>query len=264
MNRIKKYFLLDNEKDKISKNINLFNIILVFLLFGGVLYFSFSRLDYTYRWKDTIIAYREKFWIGFWMTVNISFFSLIASVTVGTITAFFTKSKILFLRYMSKFYIEIIRGTPLIVQIYIFFYVIGTAVDIENRYVMGILIMSLFSGAYVSEIVRAGIESIDKSQYETAKALGLNKIQLYRYIVIPQLMKRIMPPLAGQFASLIKDSSLLSIIAVNEFTKNVQEVDSLTFAPIENYLVLALGYIILTYPISYFSKRLERKFAYES
>ncbi|MCJ8343814.1 MAG: amino acid ABC transporter permease, partial [Cetobacterium sp.] len=188
----------------------------------------------------------------------------IASGTVGPITAFFTKSKILFLRYMSKFYIEIIRGTPLIVQIYIFFYVIGTAVDIENRYVMGILIMSLFSGAYVSEIVRAGIESIDKSQYETAKALGLNKFQLYRYIVIPQLMKRIMPPLAGQFASLIKDSSLLSIIAVNEFTKNVQEVDSLTFAPIENYLVLALGYIILTYPISYFSKRLERKFAYES
>ncbi|MGL5174832.1 MAG: ABC transporter permease subunit, partial [Cetobacterium sp.] len=94
------------------------------------------------------------------------------------------------------------------------------------------------------------------------KALALTKAQTYRYIILPQVIKRVMPPLAGQFASLIKDSSLLSIIAVNEFTKNVQEVDSLTFSPIENYCILAVGYLVLTYPISHLSKYLERRYNY--
>ncbi|MGL4308070.1 MAG: amino acid ABC transporter permease [Cetobacterium sp.] len=258
-----KDLLISSEKEP-RKNIAFFNGVLVFIFLVGLLYLAFSKIDYTYRWKDTVIAYREKFYIGFLLTIKISFFSLIVSLIIGTLSALAVKSKILFIRYFVRTYIEVIRGTPLIVQIYIFFYVVGTAINIENRYLMGILIMSLFSGAYVSEIMRSGLESIDKSQYETAKSLGLSRFQLYRYIILPQVIKRVMPPLAGQFGSLIKDSSLLSIIAVNEFTKNVQEVDSLTFAPIENYLALALGYIILTYPISYISKRLERKFNYES
>ena len=120
----------------------------------------------------------------------------------------------------------------------------------------------LFRSAYVSEIIRAGIESINKTQIETARSLAFTKVQTYRYVILPQVVKRVMPPLAGQFASLIKDSSLLSIIAVNEFTKNVQEVDSLTFSPIENYCILAVGYLILTYPISHLSKYLERRFNY--
>lgn len=264
MKNLKKYFYMDNEKKELEKSVKIFNMIIVLFLLGGLVYYSFSKLEYTYRWSETVVKYRNKFWIGFILTVILSFFSLICSLTIGTVTALCSRSKIIFLRYISKIYIEIIRGTPLIVQIYIFFYVVGTAFNMTDRYTMGIFIMSVFSGAYVAEIIRAGIESIEKSQFETAKALGLSKYQLYRYIILPQVIKRTMPPLAGQFASLIKDSSLLSIIAVNEFTKNVQEVDSLTFAPIENYLILAVGYILLTYPISYFSKKLERRFAYEA
>ncbi|MBC2854993.1 amino acid ABC transporter permease [Cetobacterium sp. 2A] len=264
MKYLKKYLLNQENQPSINKKALILNTVLALALILGILYFSFSKLEYTYRWNDTVIKYKKKFFIGFMLTVYLSCFSLILSLVIGSITVIFRKSKIILLGYLSRIYVELIRGTPLIVQIYIFFYVIGTAFNLENRYVMGILIMGIFSGAYVAEIIRSGIESIEVNQFETAKSLGFTKVQTYRYIILPQVIKRIMPPLAGQFGSLIKDSSLLSIIAVNELTKNVQEVDSLTFAPLENYLFLAIGYIILTYPISYFSKKLERRFAYDS
>jgi polar amino acid transport system permease protein len=127
---------------------------------------------------------------------------------------------------------------------------------------MGILILSTFSGAYVSEIIRAGLESIPSAQMESAKSLCFTRLQTYRYIIVPQVSRVVLPPLTGQFASLIKDSSILSLIAVNEFTKNVQEVDSITFTPFENYILLAVGYLVLTIPISLLTRRLERKMAY--
>ena len=260
----RKFFLRGIGESCVSRRVRVFNYALILLGVYFLLKFSFAKLNYTYMWRETVVEYKYKFVFGFFVTIIISFFSLLCSLAIGTFFALGQKSRLLPLHYFSKFYIEVIRGTPLIVQIYLFFYVIGTAFNIVNRYMMGVLIMAVFSGAYVAEIIRAGIESIDSSQIETCKALGFSKYQKYRYIIFPQVVKRIMPSLAGQFASLIKDSSLLSIIAVNEFTKNVQEVDSLTFAPIENYFVLALGYIILTYPISHISKILERKFSYEA
>ncbi len=260
----RKFFLRGIGESAVSRRVRVFNYALILLGVYFLLKFSFAKLNYTYMWRETVVEYKYKFVFGFFVTIIISFFSLLCSLAIGTFFALGQKSRLLPLHYFSKFYIEVIRGTPLIVQIYLFFYVIGTAFNIVNRYMMGVLIMAVFSGAYVAEIIRAGIESIDSSQIETCKALGFSKYQKYRYIIFPQVVKRIMPSLAGQFASLIKDSSLLSIIAVNEFTKNVQEVDSLTFAPIENYFVLALGYIILTYPISHISKILERKFSYEA
>ena len=93
---------------------------------------------------------------------------------------------------------------------------------LNNRYLVGIVILALFSGAYVCEIIRAAIQSIDKEQYEAAESLGLSNYQMYRYIIFPQAFKRMLPALTGQFASIIKDSSLLSIISINEFTMNAQ------------------------------------------
>ncbi len=240
-----------------------FNIALVSAFMLGVLLWAFYSLDYTLR-LDTVYLYRAKFIDGFLMTIIIAFFSLILSLIIGSFLAFAGKSRFLPLHYFSKAYVEIIRGTPLLVQIYVFFYIIATAMHLSNRYVLGVIILSVFSGAYICEIIRAGIESIEASQIETARSLGFTSYQRYRYIIIPQVFKRILPPLAGQLVSLIKDSSLLSVIAVSELTKNVQEVDSFTFATFENYIVLALLYMILTVPISYTSKVLERKFNYEA
>ena len=149
-------------------------------------------------------------------------------------------------------------------QILIFFYVVADAFHVENRYVVGVLVLSFFSGAYISEVIRAGIESVGASQLESARAIGLTRGQTYRYVIFPQAFRLTLPPLAGQFVSLIKDSSLLSIIAINEFTQNAREVNAFTYSTLESYLPLAFGYLVLTLPISLLTRALEKRVKYET
>lgn len=217
----------------------------------------FSNLTYDFHW-DSVYNYKQKFIDGFFMTIIISFFALILSFIIGLFFAYAQNSKIIFLRFFARFYIEIIRGTPLLVQILIFFYVFANNLGFENRYIVGVVILAIFSGAYVCEIIRAAIESIEIEQYETSLSLGMNNYQMYKYIIFPQAFKRMLPSLTGQFASIIKDSSLLSIISIAEFTMNAQEVNAYTYSTLESYIPLALGYLILTYPISYYTKSLEK------
>lgn len=216
----------------------------------------FANISYQFNWAQ-VYEYKQKFINGFIMTIIISFFALILSFIIGLFFAYGQNSKIIILRFFSRFYIEIIRGTPLLVQILIFFYVFANNLGFENRYIVGTFILAIFSGAYVSEIIRAAIESIEKEQFETSLSLGMSNFQMYRYIIFPQAFKRMLPALTGQFASIIKDSSLLSIIAISEFTMNAQEVDAITYSTLESYIPLAIGYLLLTYPISYYTKRLE-------
>lgn len=185
-------------------------------------------------------------------------------LTLGVILALCQRSRIYFLKIIAKSFVEIIRGTPLLVQVLIFFYVVASAFGIENRFLNGVIILSIFSGAYLSEIIRGGIEAVGKSNFEIAQAIGLTKIQTYRYVVLPQVLRAILPAIAGQLVSLIKDSSLLSIIAVKELTMAANEMNSATFSTIEAYLPLVVGYLIITMPISFFSKYLEKRFHYES
>ena len=218
----------------------------------------FSSMTYNFNWAH-VYEYKQKFINGFFMTVIISFFALILSFLIGLFFAYAQNSKLIILRFFARFYIEIIRGTPLLVQILIFFYVFANNLGFENRYIVGTVILAIFSGAYVCEIIRAAIESIEKEQFETSFSLGMSNYQMYRYIIFPQAFKRMLPSLTGQFASIIKDSSLLSIIAISEFTMNAQEVDSITYSTLESYIPLAIGYLILTYPISYYTKSLEKR-----
>jgi len=218
----------------------------------------FKNLSYEFNWL-AILQYKQKFIDGFLMTLIISFFALILSFIIGLFFAYGQNSKLILLRFFSRFYIEIIRGTPLLVQILIFFYVFANNLGFENRYIVGTFILAIFSGAYVCEIIRAAIESIEKEQYETSLSLGMSQYQMYAYIIFPQAFKRMLPSLTGQFASIIKDSSLLSIIAISEFTMNAQEVEAITYSTLESYIPLALGYLALTYPISFYTKRLESK-----
>ena len=168
------------------------------------------------------------------------------------------------MRYLGKIYVEIVRGTPLLVQILIFFYVVAPAFDVSDRYLVGILTLAFFSGAYISEIIRAGIESVGRSQLESARAIGLTRAQTYRYVIFPQALRQTLPPLAGQFVSLVKDSSLLSIIGISEFTLNAEMVNARTYSTLESYLPLAAGYLILTLPISLWTRRLEQRHKFET
>ena len=236
---------------------------LVFLLVTLLFYFSFSHLDTNWNWS-AVYKYRHNFFAGWFTTLWISLASLSLSTLIGLFAALGHRSSFLFWRYLSKVYVELIRGTPLLVQILIFWYVIGHAIHLENRYFSGILALSIFSGAYISEIIRAGIESIGKSQLESAKAIGLTPLQIDRYVILPQAMRQTLPPLAGQFVSLIKDSSLLSVISISEFTFNAQETASATYSNFECYIPLAIGYLLLTLPISIATRWLENRTRYET
>jgi len=243
--------------------VRILNFTIALLLISLVFYFSFHHLAYHLRW-DPIYRYRRMFINGWLTTILVSAIALGLSTMIGLLFALAGRSHFLPLRYFSKIYLEVARGTPLLVQILIFFYVVADAFGVNDRYVVGILTLSFFSGAYISEIIRAGIESVGKSQLESAKAIGLTRAQTYRHVIFPQALRQTLPPLAGQFVSLIKDSSLLSIISINEFTWNAQAINSRTFSTLESYIPLAVGYLILTLPISFWTRYLERRHKYET
>jgi len=134
----------------------------------------------------------------------------------------------------------------------------------QNRFAVGLFTLSLFSGAFISEIIRGGIESVGGSQLESARAIGLTRLQTYRYVIFPQAIRLILPALAGMFANLIKDSSLLSVISIEEFTWNAQQVSALTYSNFECYIPLAIGYLVLTLPITLWTQWLEKRTRYET
>lgn len=208
--------------------------------------------------------YRLAFWNGWLLTVKLSAVALVLSVVLGTLAALARQSAFLPLRGLATLYIEIVRGMPLLVLILVFFYVIADAVGWQDRISVGVFVLSLFSGAYIAEIVRAGIQSVGASQLESARAIGLTPFQTYRYVIFPQALRYCLPPLAGQFASLIKDSSLLSIIGISEVTFVATQVNSATFSTLEVFMPLALVYLILTVPISLASRWIEKSLSFET
>lgn len=230
---------------------------------AAVFYFSFHQITYRWNWQ-AVLNYRSILLSGWLMTLAISITSLFLSTLIGVVFALARRSEILPLRYFGHIYVELVRGTPLLVQILVFFYVVADALHVGNRYLVGVLILSFFSGAYISEVVRAGIESIGQSQLESAKAIGLTRAQTYRYVIFPQAIRLSLPPLVGQFVSLIKDSSLLSIIAVNEFTQAARDINSITYSTLECYIPLAVGYLVLTLPISLWTRSLEKRLRFET
>ena len=139
---------------------------------------------------DFVAQYRARIWDGFCMTVGISAASLVVSLVLGVLVAAGQGARFLPLRYLCDFYVKIIRGTPLIVQVYFFYYIIGTAWGIDNRVLAGVVILSLFSGAYIAEIVRGSLLSLDAGQMEAARAVGFTHVQTLRYVVAPQLVAR--------------------------------------------------------------------------
>ena len=153
-----------------------------------------------------------------------------------------------------------IRGTPLLVQIFIFYFFIGTLLDLD-RFTAGVAALSVFTGAYIAEIVRAGIQSVAKGQMEAARSLGMSHLQAMTYIIMPQAIKRTLPPMAGQFINLIKDSSLVSVISITDLTKAGREVVASTFSAFEVWMVVALLYLVLTGTLSWLVQKLEKRLA---
>ncbi len=198
--------------------------------------------------------------MGLIMTIKISLASIVIALVIGFITGLMRISTNPLLKNLAVTYIELIRGTPLLVQIFIVYFFIGTIFNM-TRFIAGAFALAVFEGAYIAEIIRAGIQSISKGQTEASLALGMNYFQIMRYIIMPQAIKRVLPALAGQFISLVKDSSLLSIISITELTKAGREVVSSTFSPFEVWFTVAALYFVMTYTLSLLDRYIERRLA---
>jgi len=230
-------YIVDTETLKVSENEDLF---------------EGDYLGATFEWNAGPLMW------GLWTTLWLSATASVLGLIIGLVTGLCRVSQNLTLRSLSITYIELIRGTPLLVQLFIFYFFLGTVLDI-SRIVAGISALAIFAGAYVAEIIRAGIQSIPKGQMEAARSLGMNVPQAMIHIILPQAFKRTLPPLAGQFISLIKDSSLVSVIAITDLTKSGREVITSTFATFEIWFVVAFLYLMLTSVLSQVISWVERR-----
>jgi len=237
--------------------------LIVAVAFTAAVAVAFSRVSYEWNWA-AVWDYRQKLLQGWLVTVALSLAALVTSIVVGAVAAIMLRSGRPLLEAAARVYVELIRGTPLLVQLLIGFYVVATAVGLENRYVAGVLLLALFSGAYMAEIFRGGLDAIPKAQVDSARAIGLTRWQSFRLVILPQAVRIVLPAVAGQLVSLIKDSSLLSVLSIGEFTFAARNVNSATYSTLESYLPLAVGYLALTLPLSALSRWLERRFRYEA
>lgn len=186
---------------------------------------------------------------GLKITLMISGVSMIFSVVIGIITAFLRLSKAPVARLIARLYLESTRNTPLLIQIFFIYFVLGPVLGLE-RLPSAILALSLFEGAYVSEIFRSGILSIGSGQKEAGFSLGLNKYRTYRHIILPQAVRNTLPPLTNQAISLIKDSALVSTIAIYDLTMQAQRIIAETFLTFEIWFTIALMYLLITFSLS--------------
>ncbi len=252
------------------KRMHLFDIsAYLFLMIGGVILLLKGAEDQGYYWQwfripKYLYVIEDGQFIagpilkGLKITLNLTWISLILTYIIGLVTALMRLSNSLLARGIARVYLEITRNTPLLIQIFFMYFVVAPILDID-RFLAGILALSLFEGSYASEIYRSGIVAVNKGQWEASYTLGLSTYQNYRYIILPQAIRRILPPLTSQAVSLIKDSSLVSVIAIYEMTMQANEIASETFLVFEIFFTIAAIYLILAITLSqivaYFEKR---------
>ena len=198
---------------------------------------------------------------GAGITIEISAISVGLGLAIGCLVSIIRLTQFRLLRYLGNVYVDFIRGTPLLVQIFLVYFalpaIIGQRVD---AFFAAISACSINSGAYVAEIVRGGIQSIDNGQMEAGRSLGMSWWQTMRYIILPQAFKRIIPPLGNEFIAMLKDSSLVSVIGFEELTRRGQLIIARTYASFEIWLAVALIYLLMTFVVARLTGILERRF----
>jgi len=187
---------------------------------------------------------------GLAITFRITAISLILAFAFGLAAALGRLSDSIVARILARGYLEVTRNTPLLVQLFFIYFVMGPVLGL-SRFASAVLALSLFEGAYASEILRAGIVSIHRGQWEGAHSLGLSTPDMYRFVIFPQAIRRILPPLTSQAISLVKDSALVSTIAIYDLTMQGQAIIAETFLTFEIWFTVAAIYLIITVILSF-------------
>jgi polar amino acid transport system permease protein len=277
----------------------LLDVVLAALLLAAAVYFAYRvRVGLHYRWNWAAIPqylFRHDAASGRWVpnllmeglftTIRLSVWATVMATIIGTVMGFFRISPSLFKRLVGRTYVELIRNTPPLVLIFIFyFFVSGQIMPILGvddfvrglspgarqvlsfaaappamftAFLSALITLALFEGSFITEIVRAGIQSIEKGQWEASYALGLSWWQQMRYVILPQAVQRILPPLAGQFISTIKDSAIVSVISVQELTFQGLELMSATYLTFECWITITVLYLVLALSLSLAVERIE-------
>lgn len=208
---------------------------------------------------DIWSEYNGEYISGLITTLQISIIALIASLALGTVIAILCISPFRILVIIGRSYIEFIRNTPLLIQIFFFYFGLSSVGIQMSSFVAGTLGLTVYTAAFISEAIRAGINSIPRGQMEAARASGLSYIQAMRYVVLPQAFKIVIPPLGNQFINLVKNSSLLGVIAGMDLMYHADIVASNTFNIFETYILVAVFYLTITVPLSILVNWLERR-----
>jgi len=233
----------------------------------GLLGMSTERLGYNWQWYRVpryLFRFEDDSFVagllleGLKVTLHISAVGLILAFAFGLVTALFRLSNSFVARILARGYLELVRNSPLLVLLFLIYFVLGPILGI-SRFASALLALSLFEGAYASEIFRAGIVSIHKGQLEAAHSLGLNTVDTYRYVVLPQAFRMILPPLTSQAISLVKDSALVSTVAIYDLTMRGQEIIANTFLTFEIWFAVAAIYLAITVTLSTIVSIMERR-----
>jgi len=197
---------------------------------------------------------------GLVVTLEISLWATLLALAIGLATALLRLSNSYAGRYLAIGYIELIRNTPLLVQLYVFYFILAPILGLPRLWT-GILALAAFEGAFAAEIIRAGILSIGQGQWDAASALGLDRGKSYRLVVLPQALRLMLPPLAGVLVSLVKHSAIVSVIAVFDLTNEARNIISDTFMSFEIWFTVAAIYLVITVGLSAGIGVLERRLA---
>ncbi len=217
--------------------------------------------DLRYAW-DWGRFFRDDWWWllvrGLGFTLQVAALSLCLALPLGVALGLCRIARDPVARGFGFLYVEVVRGTPLLVQVMIWYFVLGKVFALES-FGAAVAALSCFTASYIAEIVRAGIQSIDPGQMEAARSLGLSHVQALRVVILPQAIRRVLPPLASEFIALVKDSSLASVIGLEELTKRAQDVQGRAFLTFEVWITAAVLYLAINVILSFGVRLLERK-----
>jgi polar amino acid transport system permease protein len=248
------------------KDIAQFIVLIIVVLW--LISLSTARLGYYWQWyrlpryifkmeQGRLVA--GELIEGLIFTFKISGVSLVLALVIGLGTALLRLSDSFMGRLLTRVYLEVIRNTPLIVQVYLLYFVIGPILGL-GRFASAVMALCLFEGAYMSEIFRAGIISLHKGQWEAAYSLGLSSFDTYRDVILPQAVRRILPPLTGEVISLIKNTSLVSLVSLSDLALQARVIAADTFLTFEVWFATAIIYLLITVPLSVIVYTMEKRF----
>lgn len=229
----------------------------------GLVFGAFAAIHYRWNWEGFWPS-RMLFFQGWLTTLGICTGAMAVCLAGGFALMLGSRAPWEPVRMACRGYIAIVRAMPLLVQLLIGYYVVANALQVHDSVLVGMLLLGLFEAAYLAEIFRGALESIGRSQREAAGAVGFNTYQTYRHVLVPQAVRRALPGTTGELVSLVKNSSLLSVLGIEEVTQVTRLINSRSYTALEGFIPLALAYLAVTLPLSWAARRLERRFAYET